>query len=112
MCIRSNIKKSKTITTHQFIALHNGPEAELHYRFAAIISQVYITFAYGLSMPILFPIMFLSMFNMYCSERLAFAFIYKKPPIFDNSLTEQAYSILEGAPIFMMGFTYWQLGNR
>ena len=49
---------------------------------------------------------------MYMSERLQFAFVYKKPPIFDNSLNDHAYSILEKAPIFMMLFAYWQLGNR
>lgn len=41
---------------------------------------------YALFMPIIVPIALLGIFNMYCVERLALAYYYRKPPMFDEKL--------------------------
>ena len=63
-------------------------------------------------MPILFPITFFTLINMYVSERFLFAYYYRKPPVFGGGMNDGALKILTYAPWFMICFGYWQLGNR
>ena len=76
------------------------------------MNQIYITFTFGLALPILFPICLMSIFNMYVAERLQFAYFYKQPPKTDNRLNDRALQILMYAPLMMLSFGYWQLSNR
>jgi len=87
----------------------------IHFRYAQLICLTYLGFAYGIVMPVIIPIVSISLYNMYVSQRFAFAFIYKKPAFekgFNNDLNDMVMMILEQAPIVMIIFTYWQLGNR
>jgi len=52
------------------------------------------------------------MINQYFSERVLFAYFYRKPPIFGIQMNIGALAILRLAPFFMFAFGYWQLGNR
>lgn len=67
---------------------------------------------YGLGMPILFPLLALYAFNLYLAERWLFIYVYQKPPLFGNSLTDMTLNFMAPAPILMIIFGYWQLGNR
>jgi len=58
----------------------------MHFRYSSIMVQVYVAFMYALFMPIIVPIALLGIFNMYCVERLALAYYYRKPPMFDEKL--------------------------
>jgi len=84
----------------------------MHYRYSAILNVVFSTFTHGLALPILFPIAAFAMFNFYICEKYFFAYFYRKPPLFDNKMNERALILLSYAPIFMLAFGYWQLGNR
>lgn len=76
------------------------------------MNQVFVVFTYGISLPILFPIVTVSLINMYMCERLQFAFLYRKPPLFDNSLNDLALKCLQFGPVSMFLVGFWQLGNR
>ena len=67
---------------------------------------------YGMCIPLLFPIALFGIFNMYVVERLSLAYYYKRPPMYDEKLNENALFILKHAPLFMFVFGYWGLGNR
>ena len=58
----------------------------MHFRYSSIMVQVYVAFMYALFMPIIVPIALLGIFNMYCVERLALAYYYRQPPMFDEKL--------------------------
>lgn len=58
------------------------------------------------------PITFLAIFNLYVTEKLQIAYICKQPPQFDENLTREAIMLMKYAPLFMLGFGYWALGNR
>ena len=53
------------------IDLYSGPEYTeiLHSKYAEILNVTYITMLYGLGLPIMFPIAFLSYFIFWCTER-------------------------------------------
>lgn len=63
-------------------------------------------------MPILFPIAAFSFINLLITEKILFAYFYRKPPMYDNKMNDGALKILQFVPLFMLSFGYWQLGNR
>lgn len=71
-----DVKSTKAITIQEFLTIHSGVDAQLHCLFAAVTTQVYVTFMYGLALPILFPILAVAMINTYLVERLMFAYAY------------------------------------
>jgi hypothetical protein len=64
------------------------------------------------ALPVLFPITALGILNLYIMERLQLAYFYKQPPLFGNKLNDKALQMMGYAPLVMVLFAYWQLGNR
>lgn len=84
----------------------------MHFKYSAILNITFVTFMYGLAIPLLFPIALICFVIMYMVERLCLTYFYKKPPMFDEKLNESALGMLKWAPVFMMLFGYWTMGNR
>ena len=73
--------------------------------------MVFVTFMYGMFLPILFPICLMGLFIFYVVEMTALAYWYREPPKLDGQLDLKATTLLKFAliPFFMFG--YWALGN-
>lgn len=71
----------------------------------------FVTFMYGLALPLLFPIALIAFFVLYITERLTITYYYRKPPMYDEKMNEAAIGILKWAPFFMALFGFWQMGN-
>jgi hypothetical protein len=84
----------------------------MHFKYSSIMVQVFVSFMYGMFMPILFPIALVGIINMYFVERLTLAWFYRQPPVFDGKLNTAAIKVLKTAPIGMFVLGYWALGNR
>lgn len=84
----------------------------MHFKYAAMLNVIFVTFTYGLAVPLLFPIACLFFVVSYIVERLALAYSYRRPPMFDDVLNKSAIETLKIAPLFMMMFGYWIMGNR
>lgn len=108
----SKVPKTKKITVPQYETLYSGPEVQFHLKYSSMMYMVFVTFTHGIALPILFPISCFAMCNMYIIEKLQFAYFYRQPPLLDNSLNDSSLRILQKAPLFMLCFGYWQLGNR
>lgn len=102
--------KKKTI--QQYVNLYSGPEYMMHFKYAAMLNVVFVTFMYGLAVPLLFPIATIFFAVSWVVERLSLAYSYRKPPMFDDVLNKTAISSLKAAPIFMMVFGFWVFGNQ
>ena len=85
---KSDRTKSKTI--QQYVNLHSGPEYMMHFKYAAMLNVIFVTFMYGIAVPLLFPIAFLFFAVSYIVERLTLAYSYRKPPMFDDVLNKSA----------------------
>lgn len=81
--------KTKKKTKEAFAATYAGPDVSIHFRYASILNDVWVTFTYGIALPTLFPICLLGLFNMYVAEKLMFAYFYKQPPMYDNKLNRR-----------------------
>ena len=67
--------------------LYSGPAFFVHYRLAGIVNLVWVTFFFGPSMPLLFPIAAFGMSFFYVTERLRMAYSYARPPMYDSRLS-------------------------
>jgi len=103
--------KTKATTPFKFISLYAGPAYLMHFKYSSILTQVYISFMYGLFIPILFPIAAFGIFNMYMVEKFALLYYYRKPPMYDDKLQNDALDVLKYAPVAMFVMGYWALGN-
>ena len=92
--------------------LYAGPDYLMHFKYAAILNTVWVTFMFGLALPRLFPIAAFTFFNNYVVERLLLTYYYKKPPMYDEKLNNTALAWAKYAPILMMAFGYWIMGNK
>lgn len=55
-------KITKKLSIQAYVDLYSGPHVVIHFRYASLLNQIYVTFMYGLVLPILFPICLLSIF--------------------------------------------------
>ena len=77
-----------------------------------MLNVIFITFMFGLALPILFPAAFLYFLVFQIQEKLLVTYYYKKPPVYDEKLNKAALKILKWAPFLMVMFSYWALGNK
>lgn len=56
----------------------------LHYKYSFIMNICFVTFIFGPSMPIMFPMAFGAMFIYYTQERMRMAYSYQKPPMYNS----------------------------
>ncbi|CDW90155.1 UNKNOWN [Stylonychia lemnae] len=110
-CKKGGPKKTKKNTIQQYVNLYAGPDHLLHFKYSSVMNVTFVTFMYGLALPLLFPIALLAFLVLYITEKLTITYYYKKPPMYDQKMNEAAIGILKWAPFFMMIFGFWQLGN-
>lgn len=101
--------RSKTILG--FEALYNGPEFYIHWKYATILTVVYVAALFGPMLPILFPISVLNLVILYFTERLMMAYSYKRPPMYDQTLNEVTINMLYTAPIIYCASCAWTFSN-
>ena len=92
--------------------LYSGPEYMMHFKYAGMLNIVFVTFMYGLAVPLLFPLAFLFFAVSYFVERVCLAYSYRLPPSFDDALNKSALYIMKFAPLSMMMFGFWVMGNN
>ena len=76
------------------------------------MSMVFISFMYGMAIPMMFPITLVGIFSIYINERLLLAYSYQKPVAIDDKLEKISYAWYQFAPIVMFLYGYWFIGNR
>ena len=59
-----------------YVDLYSGPEYFIHFKYSGILNVIFVTFMYGLGIPILFLLAALYFFNLYALERLTVAYFY------------------------------------
>ena len=69
--------RTKKKTHQQYMMLYAGPEYLMHFKYSSILVQVFVSFMYGMFIPVLFLTALFGMFNMYCVERLSLTYIFR-----------------------------------
>lgn len=76
--------KTKKHTMESYIALYGGPQYFLHSKYSNMLNITYITFMFGMGLPILFPIALASFLVIYVLERFLVAYYYRQPELTDH----------------------------
>lgn len=103
---------TKTTQIYQYLDLYTGPDYIVHYKYSGVLNVIYVTMLYGLGLPALFPIAFLSFFIFWATERYQLAYTYQLPPAMDDRMTVNAMNLLAYTPIMFLMNGYWMLSNR
>ena len=82
-----------------YIALYAGLEYLIHFKYSSVLVQVYIAFMYGMFIPILFPIAAFGIASMYITEKISLIYIYREPPMYDETLKVQSCEWAEAPQI-------------
>jgi len=104
--------KTKKTSRAAFKALYSGNEYVIHFKFSGVLTVVYVTFMYGMGLPLLFPIAAISIFGFWVNERVNIAYISKLPPSLDDKLTKNAIDLLKWAPLLLCFNGYWMISNK
>lgn len=110
-CMCCDTYKTKATTPFKYIQLYAGPVYLMHFKYSSIMTQIYISFMYGLFIPVLFPIAAFGILNMYIVEKVALLYYFRKPPMYDDKLQKESIKVLKNAPIAMFIMGYWAMGN-
>lgn len=104
--------KTKKTSRVPFKALYSGTDYVIHFKYSGVLNIVYITFTYGIGLPLLFPIAICSIFSQWANERFNVAYVNKLPPTLDEKLTKNAINMLKWAPLILAFNGYWMLSNK
>jgi len=90
-----------------YVDLYAGPEFQMHFKYSSILNIIFVTFMYGLALPVLFVYAVLAIAVLWFLEQFLFFYSYRLPPMYDETLSKNVISKVKVAPIFMMFFGYW-----
>ena len=118
--IRSLFKKWDKSAKHetncksisQYIEIYGGPEFDAHFRYSNLLLVLFVTMIYGTALPILFIIAFVSCAIQYCLDISMLCYVFQAPPTYDETLNQRMIKILQGAPLLLLLFGFWQLTNQ
>lgn len=107
-----NSQKTKKVTIQGYINLYSGPEYMMHFKYSGMMNVLFVTFMYGLAIPLLFPIALMAFTIQYVCEKLTITYFFRKPPMFDEKMNSGSIQIMKLAPLFMFFFGYWCMTNK
>jgi len=104
--------KTKKTSIQAYLDTYTGPVYLMHYKYSTLLNIIFVTFMYGLGLPILFPIAVLSFVILYLQEKAMLFYGYRVPPMYDERLSQNVLDQLSTAPILMMLFGYWMASSQ
>ena len=92
--------------------VYSGPQYFIHYKYSAILNITFVTFMYGIGLPLLFPIAVASFLVLYLVEKVMIFFSYRQPPMYDEKLNNNVLSLMTYAPLLFLSFGYWMFSSH
>lgn len=106
-CTNRSQYNTKANSIQKYIGIYAGPEFAMHFKYSAILNITFVTFMFGLGLPLLFPYAILGIVVLWFSEKLLFFYSYRLPPMYGPELGKNVVNKMKGAPLFMFFFGYW-----
>ena len=91
--------------------LYSGKQFEIFKEYSLLLMFTWVTFLFAPGMPILFPIALVYMIVLYTTDRLALAYWYRRPPVYDEKMNETTITLLSFAPFLYSGMACWLYSN-
>lgn len=104
-------KKSRNMTTchtaYEYAELNSGTEHLLFEKYPRLMNMVCLAIMYGMSLPILFPIVFVALIISYIVDKLAVVYYHRKPPLYDDALNRDSVSFMKWSALLYAGLAFW-----
>lgn len=85
---------------------------DLGWLYAENLNMTFLTFFYGVAMPILFPMGIFQMVNQRLCQKLRVAYICKLPPLMNSQLSDEVLIFLKYAPLVLLLHGFWIMDNQ
>lgn len=92
--------------------VYKGSNFQIHIKYTIVMNVTFTAMMYGLSMPLLFPLAGLTIYNMRICSRIEVAWLHKLPPAMNDSITRQVLNLLKFSPLFLIFNGYWMMDNQ
>lgn len=79
----------------EYVDLYGGKPFYIEVSYSNIMKIIFITAMFGTGIPILYPICALNMFVLFITEKYYFAYYYKRPPMFNNMISDNTLKWLK-----------------
>lgn len=83
----------------------------MSYKYSALMNTVCVCMMYAVVIPELLIVASLTFFLYYVCDKMLITYYYQKPPMYDDTLNKTSLELLKIAPVLMLLFGYWALGN-
>ena len=103
---------TRSMTQTELNKLQLGPEMALDERYAQIFTTIFVCLTYSTGMPLLLPILFVSMAVMLIADKLFFTLAYRTPPVINSDLPKAFSAILPIATITQLSIGAWMLSSE
>ena len=104
--------RTKVKTLPAFIELYSGPEFLIHYKHSFILNTIFVTMLFGPAIPVLFPITLMTLIVFYLHERFMIAYLYRRPPMYDESINKNTIYLLSLSPFCYAISASWFFSNQ
>ena len=81
-------QNTRCTSIQEFTEIYCGPEFVIHYKYSYILNVCCIAFIFGPMLPMLFVSAFFSLTCLFTVEKLAMAYSYKRPPMYDSDIND------------------------
>lgn len=112
LCPSSKPTKTQCKSIQSFVEIYQGEEFSLHYKYSYVLVVVFVTMTFGIGLPVLFPIAFMSLALLYITERLMIVYSYRRPIMFNTKTNLRAYDLMLAAPVCYCIFGALMFSNQ
>lgn len=104
--------KSLVFTQEELNEMQKGPSFELAYRYAQLLSTIFVCLTFASGMPVLYIIAGLNFLVFYSVEKFLFINLYRIPPRFNTHMNKTAADLIPLAVFLHLGMAIWVLSNK
>ena len=103
--------KSKQETALAYAEIYSGPEPEYFEKYPALMTFVFVAMFYGFSMPLFFVLVLGCFIFSYYVEKWQAVYFNRKPPMYDDTMSNNAVFFLKWGGFFYIAIGWWNLTN-
>lgn len=108
----SDEHRTKTLTQFDYEDMNTGIEFSIDYRYANLLTWLFVVMIYGTGMPILYPIGALNFFIGYWVDKYLLLNHYRKPPMYTSFIILSVITWFRWALLFRFAISIWTFSNE
>ena len=101
------VKRGRAFDQTQYNTMMLGPDFRLSIRYAQILAMIFLVLMYSSGMPILYPIMCISLLVTYAVDKFMFIKICRRPPAYTTYFGDWSIYMLENAVLLHVIVGVW-----